>query len=77
MYEQVTRFIRDSYHYGKLDREKPFDEYLNEQQAAIVADYYRLLNGLKTQDGTGDIDDYRTVIPFAPKRFYWSASRPK
>lgn len=76
--EQAARLIGgDPYRYGQLDRDRPFDSYMNEQQAMIVEDYFRLTHGLHSVGGAGSLDDYRTVIPFAPKRFFWTAPRSR
>jgi hypothetical protein len=66
--EQCSRlFGADPYKYGKLDTSKPFDSYMNEQQAMIVEDYFRLMQHHPTTSGSGTLDEYRAVIPFAPK----------
>lgn len=37
-----------------------------EQQASIVADYFRLKHGLNSEHGAGALSDYERVIPFPP-----------
>ena len=67
-FEQATRFIGvNPYHYGKLDTTKAFTDYWNEEQGAIIEDYFRILQHQPPVNGSGSLDDYRAVIPFAPK----------
>lgn len=65
--EQFGRlFGNDPYPYGELDPARPFGSYKNEQQAAIVEDYFRLTQRLKPRYGSGELSTYRRVIPFLP-----------
>ncbi len=65
LFEQFGRvFGRDPYAYGELDPARPFASYMNEQQATIVEDYFRLRQHQPPAHGTGALDDYRRVIPF-------------
>ncbi len=67
-FEQSSRlFGADPYRYGELDATKPFLSFSNEQQAAIVEDYFRLTNGLGPRRGSGQLAAYRRVIPFLPR----------
>lgn len=65
--EQVGRlFGRNPYLYGLLDPMRPYRSYNNEQQAAIVEDYFRIGHGLAARFGEGAPADYRAAIPFLP-----------
>lgn len=67
-FEHAGRLIGlDPYRYGQLDPAKPFASYKNEQQAAIVEDYFRLTQRLQPRFGSGSLQDYRAVIPFLPR----------
>ena len=63
--EQTTRlFGVDPYSYGPLDPARAFASYKNEQQAAIVEDYFRLRQGQAPRNGTGELPAYQRSIPF-------------
>lgn len=67
--EQIGRLRgADPYQYGKLDPKRPFSTYKNEQQAAMVEDYYRLRHHQHGRYGSGSPEDYELAIPFVPKR---------
>lgn len=57
----------DPYPYGAVDPGRRFASYKNEQQAAMVEDYYRVREGLKPRFGSGSLRDYELAIPFVPK----------
>ena len=59
----VQGAIFRQYNYGELSTEKKFTSYKLEQEAAIVEDYYRVLNGMKPQHGRGTLAQYKAVIP--------------
>ena len=66
--EQIGRLRgNDPYAYGKLDPKRRFDTYKNEQQAAMVEDYYRLRHHLPPRYGLGSPEDYERAIPFVHK----------
>ncbi|MGH6616546.1 vgr related protein [Sphingomonas sp.] len=50
------------YQYGRLSPAKDLGKYTVEQQASIVADWYRLRHGLGAIEGSGALADYETVI---------------
>ena len=67
--EQFARvFGHDPYPYGIVDPSRDFLSYKNEQQAAMVEDYFRIRHGLKPLFGSGNLNDYERVIPFVSKR---------
>ncbi|RYF09832.1 MAG: type IV secretion protein Rhs [Oxalobacteraceae bacterium] len=73
--EQIGRLRgSDPYPYGAIDPKRNFSSYKNEQQAALVEDYYRIRHRLKPRYGSGSIEDYERAIPFLPKRIM--AQRP-
>ena len=51
------------YNYGALSTKRTFSSFKLEQEAAIVEDYYRLLNGMSPRHGSGTLATYRAVIP--------------
>lgn len=56
-----------AYHYGKVDPKRPFASYKNEQQAAIVEDYFRTRQHMPLRFGSGSLEEYEAAIPFVPK----------
>ena len=48
-----------------IEAGKRFEDYLIEQQASIVKDYFRLLQG-QTLEGKPPIEVYRKLLPFVP-----------
>ena len=66
--EQVEDQLGHSaYHYGRIDTRRPFATYKNEQQAAIVEDYFRTKQHMPLRFGSGSLADYEAAIPFVPK----------
>ena len=65
----VWRAVFDRrYDYAPLVPGRAFDRYGLEQQAEIVADYFRLLHGCRPQWGAHAIEDYRALLPFDAHR---------
>lgn len=57
--------VNRNYHYGNLgENRKALNRYSIEQQASIVADYYRVTHGLKPIHGGGVAAMFELVIPF-------------
>ena len=50
-----------------IEEGKRFEDYLIEQQASIVKDYFRLLQG-RTLEGKRPIEVYRKLLPFVPDK---------
>jgi hypothetical protein len=50
------------YDYGAIDAGATLGRYKVEQQASIIADYYRLLRGLQPQHGSGPVASYAAVV---------------
>ncbi len=68
LFEQIGRLRgHDPYPYGKIDPRRPFATYKNEQQAAMVEDWFCLRHGMPQRFGSGSLEDYETAIPFVPK----------
>lgn len=69
MWVKSRRLLNGKYEYGDLSKYRlNFTDYLIEQQASIVEDYYRITHGLKPRRGAGSRDDYVMTIPFLPGR---------
>jgi type VI secretion system secreted protein VgrG len=66
--EQTAEYLGYSpYKYGKVDPARVFASYKNEQQAAMVEDFFRLRSGMPLRFGSGRLEDYERAIPFVPK----------
>lgn len=66
--EQTQEFFGHSaYRYGQVDPSRRFATYKNEQQAAMVEDYFRLRHRMPLRFGSGSLQDYEAAIPFVPK----------
>ena len=67
MWVRTRAVLNRTYKYGDLSKsQQNFLSYSLEQQASIVADYFRIVHGQRTVEGQGAIADYRRVIPFLP-----------
>ncbi|CAN5258418.1 hypothetical protein BH24PSE2_BH24PSE2_08340 [soil metagenome] len=55
-----------NYRYGALSGGRPFSAYGVEQQACIVADYFRLRNGLPPRESGNSLADYEGVLETTP-----------
>lgn len=65
MWVRTRGVLNRNYHYGDLAAAgRSFLSYGIEQQASIVADYFRLLHGASATRGQGAMSDYRRIIPF-------------
>lgn len=53
-----------NYRYAPLVRGKPFLAYGIEQQAGMVADYFRVMSGYGPRQGSHSLADYEAVLPF-------------
>lgn len=60
----MRRVFRDGgdYDYGAIDANATLGRYKVEEQASILADYYRLLRGLGPQHGSGPVASYAAVV---------------
>lgn len=60
----TRRVFRDGgdYDYGAIDANATLGSYKVEEQASILADYYRLLRGLRPQRGSGPVASYAAVV---------------
>ncbi len=68
---RLRGLLNRQYRYGDLGASRQaFLDYGIEQQASIVADYFRLTHGLLPGEGKGSIADYERVIPFLPRRHH-------
>jgi hypothetical protein len=69
MWVRTRGVLYRNYRYGDLESaQRPFLSYGIEQQASIVADYFRLKHALKQEEGQGSISTYEKLIPFLPRR---------
>lgn len=69
MWVRTQGMLHRNYTYGDLSKTKnTIGDFLIEQQASIVEDYYKLLHGAKTVRGNGSKADYERVITFLPGR---------
>lgn len=61
---KVRRIFVDGgdYDYGAINANAALGDYKVEEQASIVADYYRLLRGLQPQHGSGPVASYAAVV---------------
>ncbi|PXA96092.1 vgr related protein [Nostoc sp. 3335mG] len=50
------------YDYGAIDPARDLTGYKVEQQASIIADWYRLRHGMSPHHGSGQAADYETMI---------------
>ena len=62
-----TRGIFERRYDYTIEAGKRFEDYLIEQQASIVKDYFRLLQG-RTLEGKRPIEVYRKLLPFVPDK---------
>ena len=63
--EQTQELLGHSaYRYGRIDPSRAFASYRNEQQAAMVEDYFRLGQHMPLRYGSGSLEDYEAAIPF-------------
>lgn len=68
MWVRTRGVLNRTYEYGDLgSANRTFLNYGIEQQASMVADYFRLKRGLTAQRGQGPISAYEKLIPFLPK----------
>ena len=69
MMVRLRGILNRQYDYGDLSAShQDFLAYGIEQQASIVADYFRLVHGLDPGRGKGRLADYERIIPFLPGR---------
>jgi hypothetical protein len=69
MWVRVNGAFYRTYKYGSLvGVEKTLKDFRIEQQASIVEDYFRKINGLNTWRGEGSLADYERVITFLPRK---------
>ena len=67
MWVRLRGMLVREYAYGDLHTSRrPFLDYGIEQQASIVADWFRLSHGLRAEKGRGELSDYQRIIPFLP-----------
>ncbi len=63
----TTRGLFERRYEYTIEAGKRFEDYLIEQQPAIVEDYFRLLQG-QTLEGKRPIEVYRKLLPFVADR---------
>jgi Domain of unknown function (DUF4157) len=68
MWVRVNGALYRTYKYGSLvGTKKVLKDFRIEQQASIVEDYFRKMNGLSPWRGDGALTDYERVITFLPR----------